>query len=122
MARPTKKEDVKREIVVRCRMTILEKNELLQNAKQDGLKYSDYIRVRTTGSQPLKKVTPEREALIRGLAQLGKIGSNVNQIAHVLNMRDNKNDGVNPKLIEYSLREIYQLTKQLNELLDGRHG
>ncbi len=49
---------------------------------------SDYVRVTVLNSTPvLKQIDPERAALITGLGQLGKIGSNVNQIARELHLK-----------------------------------
>ena len=121
MTRPRKSEDGKRELIVKVRMTALEKKTLLSNSGLAGLTPSDYIRSRTTGSAPLiKKATPDRSAFINALAHLGKIGSNLNQIARALNRRGDSEDltGVSKQIIEHGAREATVLIDTLIKLLD----
>lgn len=124
MARPHKNEDEKREIIVRVRLTKSEKKQFADAAHNDGLTLSDYMRVKTLQATPrIKKATPERAAFIRGLGELGKIGSNVNQIARALNRRDG-NTGelcISEALISSTLYGVSTLSRHLITLLENGH-
>jgi Bacterial mobilisation protein (MobC) len=68
-----------------------EKDEIEARASQAGLSVSGYFRALAFGKdtpQPRAARRPpvEKEILARLLAELGKIGSNVNQIAHAMNL------------------------------------
>ena len=99
------------------RLTKTESELLLNLSKSVGLTPSDYIRFRTIGSRPqIKKATPEREAFIKALGELGKIGSNVNQIARVLNQH--KTQVISNEIIGASLHSIQVLSARLINMLD----
>lgn len=86
MPRPSKEVGTARTITVRVRCTTIEKSQLVASAKSRGMTISDLLRTTALNAAPLfRKATPERAAFIKGLAELGKIGSNINQIARVLN-------------------------------------
>lgn len=77
------------------RLTDGEHEALSGRAESAGLTLADYIRSQALGAKPLRaRVRPavERAELARILAELGKLGSNVNQIARNLN-RDRAEDG-----------------------------
>jgi len=121
MARPQKGGDDKRDIMIRFRLTAAEKIKLQEYAQTAGLTPSDFIRIKTIGGVPfIRKATPEREALISGLAQLGKIGSNLNQVAKALNMRqeDGRPSEVSKELVEYAIFQVETLTTQLLKLVE----
>jgi hypothetical protein len=90
---------------------------LAQNAS---LTPSDFIRSRTIdAAAKIKKATPERAILITALGQLGKIGSNINQVARELNRRD---DGalseVSAAIIDGALLELKELTTKILKLME----
>lgn len=61
---------------------------LATNARHAGFALSSYARFILVGTKPLRSArrpSVEKELLARTLGQLGKIGSNLNQIARVLN-------------------------------------
>ena len=121
MARPTKTGEEKRTEVVRVRLSLAEKKRLEELAKSGGFTVSDLLRVRTLGTAPVQMVvTPEREILLRFLAELGKQGSNVNQIARALNRKDTGDSlGLPPKVIAYALEEITALTQLIRNQVYG---
>jgi len=124
MARPQKGGDDKRELIVRFRLTAAEKKQISVNAASVGMTTSDYIRNRILGSQPhIKKATPERADMIRMLGHLGKIGSNINQVARALN-RKGDDSSISPELIAYTLQEVKTLAAHINKELgfDGHQG
>lgn len=123
MARPSKDGDSKRDRVIRVRFTAGERTRLFKIAEERGLTLSDFIRVLALNAVPLRRrANPYRAALIKGLAELGKIGSNVNQMARALNRRQEGNDdtSIPPDLITHALHGVNTLTNHLiKELTDG---
>ncbi len=123
MARPLKTGADKRTDIIRVRVTPAEKTQLLQQASEAGYCASDFIRLKVTHSSPLRqKPTPERESLLKLHAELGKIGSNVNQIAHVLNTYALNGEplDVPEDIIKNALYGIQALTHAIhNELRNG---
>ena len=89
MARPHKDGDDKRDLTIRVRVTTTERNRIWQLAAEQGHTPSDFMRLRTMAATlPLRRVpTPDRKILLNLMAELGKLGSNVNQIArHLANL------------------------------------
>ncbi len=120
MTRPKKGSNDKRELIIKVRMNLVEKNQLRVNSKNAGMTPSDFIRSRTVESTPLiKKATPERAEFISALGQLGKIGSNLNQIARALNRRSDSDNitGISSEAINISISEVKILSDHLITLL-----
>jgi hypothetical protein len=124
MGRFKKAAEVRRGIRLHIRLTAEEHTRLNEQAAERGLTVSDLIRTTALNTKPrLRKADPERAALIKGLGELGKIGSNVNQIAHELH-RDRiagKGPRVPDGLIEAALYAIRNLSNHLIKLLSGGH-
>lgn len=121
MTRPKKGGDEKRDIIVRVRFTMIEKQKLVEAADNAGLTPSDFVRVKTLGAAPvMRKPSPEREGFIKALAELGKIGSNVNQVSRALNRKNENGEGpfVSKETIEYTMRRLDLLTTHVLKLLD----
>jgi len=73
-------------IAVRC--TITERAAITERANQAGLAVGAYLRnqaLGTPGPRSVRKPPVERKELARLLGWLGKLGSNVNQLAHGFN-------------------------------------
>ena len=126
MARPPKNNGgEKRDVILRVRLTTNEQHEIKSQAKACGIRnVSDYVRVKTIGIEPRQTpVFPDRELLIKILAHIGKIGSNANQMAHVLNLRELSGEkiGVTSERVKQTLDEIDNLTKQILEILKHGH-
>ncbi|MBD2704810.1 plasmid mobilization relaxosome protein MobC [Spirosoma sp. BT702] len=119
MARPQKDGADKRDLTIRVRVTSAEKLRIWQMAADNGYTPSDFMRLRTmAATQPLRRVpTPERELLLNVMAELGKIGSNVNQIARHLNSRDETGHGIDPEDINQAMQGLDALTAQVLKLL-----
>jgi hypothetical protein len=100
-----------------------EKHQFSTLAKEHGLTLSDFVRVMVIRSQPLMpKAKPDRALFIRTLGELGKIGSNVNQIAHELHRERIVSNGhhVSDRIIEGALSGIKKLSDHLLSILkDG---
>jgi len=124
MARPRKTDGDTRDITIRVRVTPAEKLRIWELAAEAGLTPSDFMRVKSLGSVPLRRVAlPERTTLLNFLAELGKIGSNVNQIARALNRRADSGElvGVSTDDITRSMLGVDLLTTHITKLLeDGR--
>lgn len=75
-------------------MTPDERAELDKRADSAGLSVAAYLRAAalgTAGPRAARKPPVAKQELVRVLAQLGKIGSNVNQIARAVNSGDDPN-------------------------------
>lgn len=124
MARSLKTNANKRTEIIRVRVTPTEKKQLHDEASEVGYSASDFIRLKVIHSQPLRqKPTPEREVILKLHAELGKIGSNVNQIAHVLNINALNGEplDVPEDVIKNALYGIQTLTRTLHEVLRNGH-
>jgi len=127
MARPTKNGgNEKRDLIVHVRFTAGEKRKIETQAKASGIKYlSDYLRKRIfdTGAALSGQFFPERETLIRWLAELGKVGSNLNQIARVLNARELRGDRseIPAERIQETIDRVDKLVEYLLGII-GKYG
>ncbi|RCR68347.1 plasmid mobilization protein [Larkinella punicea] len=124
MARPQKDTDAKRNLTIRVRVTSIEKRQIWQQAADAGYTPSDFMRLKTIASAPLRRVPPpDRETLLKLMAELGKIGSNVNQIAHALNYYKASGQlaGVNSEDITKTIADLDGLTTQVLNLLEHGH-
>ncbi|WP_130471933.1 plasmid mobilization protein [Candidatus Magnetaquicoccus inordinatus] len=105
-AKATKHSSQKRQRqgLAKCFVNAAEKAEIEEKAARAGLSVSGYLRALVFGKdapQPrgARRPAVEKELLVRLLGEIGKIGSNVNQIAHVAN----QGRGVNyPALVQLS--------------------
>jgi hypothetical protein len=97
-----------------------EKYQVLAIAKEHGFSVSDLVRVTILRSQPvMPKAKPDRALFIRALGQLGKLSSNVNQIAHELNRERIVGKGyhVPAHIIEGALSSVKTLSDHLLNIL-----
>ena len=80
-------EDTRRRFIgVRCTET--EHAAIVEKASQAGLSVGAYLRrlaLGSAGPRAVRKPPAERQELARLLGWLGKLGSNVNQLAHAFN-------------------------------------
>lgn len=109
----------KRDAVFRFRVTAAEKELIRQHAAQQGLSVSKYLR---------KKVDDyhsglDRHTVIRLLAETGKQGSNLNQIAKVLNIETKTGEParIDAGFVNRTLSEIARLTSELMEIIKHGH-
>ncbi|MEO6520340.1 MAG: hypothetical protein ABIN91_01575 [Mucilaginibacter sp.] len=119
MKRTPENGGVKRDAVFRFRVTPAEKEIIRQNAASEGLSISDYIRKRADETSP----GIDRHTLIRLLAETGKQGSNLNQIARALNIEIKTGEAakIDPGIINRTLQEITRLTNELLEVIKHGH-
>lgn len=79
----------KRLVAIRVRLTPEEKAEVEEASRRFGLTPASYAREQMLNRKALRSVrrpSIERELLAKTLAQLGKVGSNMNQIARAANI------------------------------------
>ena len=97
-------------ISVRC--TAEERSKIDEAARQAGLSIGAYLRSLALGSagpRAVRRPPIERKELARLLGHLGKVGSNLNQLAHAFN-RDRRIPG---------LAELAAMRQQVGELRDA---
>ena len=79
-------------LVVTSRYSPDEFAQLDEAASRAGLSRASFQRVQSLGTPPKTRSTRrapiERELLAKALGQLGRVGNNLNQIAHAANMGD----------------------------------
>jgi mobilization protein NikA len=120
--RYTKPIELAHSVTMKFRVRMAEQQRIKTDAAEAGRTVSDYIRGRLVNSKPrTHKATPERATLIRGLSELGKIGSNINQIARALNRSQiSDREHVPMELIERILHELQTISAKLVRILsDG---
>jgi uncharacterized protein (DUF1778 family) len=95
MSRPRKRDHEKKRILIQLRLTENEKRTLREFAKLEGMNITDFIKFHTLSKSPrIKMATPDRAVLLQLLSQLSKIGSNINQVAKVMNTESKANYSV----------------------------
>ncbi|MDH6258428.1 hypothetical protein [Bradyrhizobium sp. BR13661] len=106
-------------IAVRC--TAQERATITEAAAKSGLAVGAYLRATALGSpgpRAVRRPPVERKELARLLGHLGKVGSNLNQIAHAYN-RDRNLPGLS-ELVEMRI-DVGELRAALMKAL-GRSG
>jgi hypothetical protein len=107
------------------RLSTEEKLQVLQAANEAGLFIADFVRGKLlkTNTPRTRKATPGREVFIRSMAELSRIGTNINQIAKALNTyKDNPiSSGVTAGQITGSLDRIDQLSREIFKTLQDGH-
>lgn len=124
MARPFKSDTERRSYRIDIRLTPVEHKLLCQVAALDGLSMSDYMRTTVLHTKPVGfRTDPERKLIIQELGQLGKIGSNLNQIAHELHLERLAGRGgqVSAERIRTALNDLKSISDHLLNILRRDH-
>lgn len=119
MRKTSGSEKRQRQRSLNIRMTDAELAEIEAKANDLELAPSSYARMILLDSPPpraRRKPSVEVESVAKVLAQLGKIGSNINQIAHALNA----NVPVHPAAIEFTLKEVNAMRDACLEALNRK--
>jgi len=106
-------------VAVRC--TASEHAALTAAAAQAGLSVGAYLRATTLGSagpRAVRRPSIEREALARLLGELGKLGSNVNQLARIANT---SGDHPEPDTLAEIAGDVRAMRAALMEALSRGH-
>lgn len=94
----------KKQFLVTSRYTPEEFAELEEAASQHGVTRASYQRTQSLSSKPKTRSTRrapvEKELLAKAVGQLGKIGSNINQIAHAAHLDIRQHDELDVALAE----------------------
>ncbi len=99
----------RRNDVLAIRMTSEEFAEVSKRANDVQLTPASYARLELLDSPPprqARRPAVEAENVARVLAQLGKIGSNINQIAHQLNMDKNGGKSIAHETIARAMTDV----------------
>ncbi|RKR81993.1 mobilization protein MobC [Mucilaginibacter gracilis] len=115
MKRTRKNGGEKRDLFFRFRVNADEKLTYQQQAKNNGLSVSDYMRKRLEGQDELL----DRRDYLRLLAELSKQGSNLNQYAKAMNIWVNigNDPQIEPGMIRHCITEITRLSRELMEII-----
>lgn len=106
-----------RKRIIGVRVTDDEMAEITAEAERSGLTVASYARsVLLSAPAPRARRRPsiEAEALGRLLGDLGKVGSNLNQIAHHMNAGRNE---VSPAAMEAALSEVADIRAAILEAM-----
>lgn len=102
----------RRTVRLEVRLTKAESATLETLAQEAGATVSDFVRGRALGERVRRSVvSPERQMLIHSLAQLGKLGSNLNQLAHHANATGG----------QYDRNELSAALERWHRLVDRIH-
>lgn len=104
---------------IEFRCTPAEKQQIVSNAANVGAEVSEYCRAKALNQKPQSntRATGERKLLIESLGQLGKIGSNVNQLARAFN----QGKAVEAAALVKALQEVEQCGAAIRaELTKGK--
>lgn len=117
MARPKNDEEIKRTRIVTARFTDMEYERLAEASRQAKTTVAKYVHdAAVKGRVELKyRVMPRSEDVKPVLAQMGKIGSNLNQIARFLNEGGRMGDGLK-KDIHVCIDGLHETRKKLAKL------
>ncbi len=112
---PNRSEKRQRQVYLIARCTEAEKAIALDYATNQGLSLCDYLRMLAIGSKPLyvvKRTSAKAEALLLLKAELNKIGSNVNQVAKVVNTKQEATPAQIQELLD-ALKKCYDEVSKL---------
>ena len=105
----------RRTVTLKVRLTEAEEATLKARASEAGANVSDFVRGRALGLPKSRTVaTPERRQLIEILGQLGKLGSNLNQLAHHANATGGEYDR---NELRYAIRDWHKLVDRIHNQL-----
>ena len=109
--------------MVHVRLTENEYNEWVRRSQLLGITLSDYIRktVRKSNTEVIIKKEINIDPLVDIAGQYGKIGNNLNQIAHYLNSTGIWSQRLRDNLAD-NLKEMYFTTKKLAKVVDEING
>ena len=123
MARPKKEKELKRNHPVMLRFNDTEYEIIIENAKSAGLPLAEFLRrqimdKRVTVKYEIVADVPELKKLI---AEFGKIGSNLNQIARHFNQGGIHSQEMR-QAINKCIAEIYEMKYEVVKMAGDFHG
>ena len=123
MTRPQKESYMKREHRITIRLTDTEFSIIENSAEQAYMSISEYMRKQIMEGQVNTKfeVVADVKEIKKLIGELGKIGSNLNQIARYFNQGGIISSEMR-KEIKKSLRDIYEMKYEVMKMADDSHG
>lgn len=123
MARPKKDKELRRKHQIMLRLTDTEYEIVAENAKSANLPLAEYIRKQVMKQKVIAKyeIVADLPELKKLVAEFGKIGSNLNQIARHFNSGGIHSQAMR-KAIEQSVSRIYELKYEVLKMAGDFHG
>lgn len=105
--KPSKDEKQRRDVDIHIRVTASEKQKIAALAASANADFSEFVRAAALNKKPKPKAeaSGNRRALIEALGELGKIGSNINQIARATN----RGRSLQEEAIIYALNQVSEM-------------
>ena len=123
MARPKKDKELKRTNRIYLRFTDTEYEMISTNAKNANLPLAEYVRKQVMGKKVVAKyeIVADVPELKRLIAEFGKIGSNLNQIARHFNSGGIHSQEMQ-KAIRQCIAELYEMKYKIVKMAGEFHG
>ena len=123
MARPKKEKELRHKHQIMLRLTDTEYEIVAENAKAANLPLAEYVRKQVMKQKVIAKyeIVADLPELKKLIAEFGKIGSNLNQIARHFNSGGIHSQAMR-KAIEQSVSRIYELKYDVLKMAGDFHG
>ena len=123
MARPKKEKELRHKHQIMLRLTDTEYEIVAENAKSANLPLAEYVRKQVIKQKVIEKyeIVADLPELKKLVAEFGKIGSNLNQIAKHFNSGGIHSQAMR-KAIEQSVSRIYELKYEVLKMAGDFHG
>ena len=123
MARPKKDKELRHKHQIMLRLTDTEYEIVAENAKAANLPLAEYVRKQVMKQKVIAKyeIVADLPELKKLVAEFGKIGSNLNQIARHFNSGGIHSQAMR-KAIEQSISRIYELKYEVLKMAGDFHG
>lgn len=123
MARPKKEKELRHKHQIMLRLTDTEYEIVTENAKSANLPLAEYVRKQVMKQKVIAKyeIVADLPELKKLVAEFGKIGSNLNQIARHFNSGGIHSQAMR-KAIEQSVSRIYELKYEVLKMAGDFHG
>ena len=123
MARPKKEKELRHKHQIMLRLTDTEYDIVTENAKSANLPLAEYVRKQVMKQKVIAKyeIVADLPELKKLVAEFGKIGSNLNQIAKHFNSGGIHSQAMR-KAIEQSVSRIYELKYEVLKMAGDFHG
>ena len=123
MARPKKEKELRHKHQIMLRLTDTEYEIVAENAKSANLPLAEYVRKQVMKQKVIAKyeIVADLPELKKLIAEFGKTGSNLNQIARHFNSGGIHSQAMR-KAIEQSVSRIYELKYEVLKMAGDFHG
>lgn len=123
MARPKKEKELRHKHQIMLRLTDTEYEIVAESAKAANLPLAEYVRKQVMKQKVIAKyeIVADLPELKKLVAEFGKIGSNLNQIARHYNSGGIHSQAMR-KAIEQSVSRIYELKYEVLKMAGDFHG